>query len=136
MSKFLAAIRSFIASALVVVGFLLPYYPEKMDVKVDAIAAGATEVVLTFENNTNRNVKVKPDGFKMEAYVNGQLVAVDTAAATGFSSLKSSMEDTMTVTFGTALAPGSYSLTFTFETTNGWLTKGRTFETVYEFTVA
>ena len=137
MKDFPAKFKAFIASLLVMISFILPYYPQKMDVSVDAITVDTQTVDVTFENNTNRNVVSVPDEFYVEYKSDEGWVKLENARITdGFEALDSAMTDTLTVSFGVVLAEGDYTMVFTFKTTNGWLTSGRTFTTTYDFTVA
>ena len=137
MANFAAKFKAFIASVLVAITFISPYYPQKMDVKVDPIEAAVQEVVFTFENNTNRNVVCVTDEFKVETKIDNAWVTLDDAhISAAFDKLDSAMTGSITVDFSSPLAIGQYVVSFRFKTTNGWLTKGRTFTTEYAFTVA
>lgn len=137
MKNFPAKFKAFIATLLVAISFILPYYPEKMDAKAEPIAAGVQEAVVTFENGTNRSVVCVPDEFKLETKTPEGWVEIDGACiGTAFDKLDSTMTGDITVNFGSPLAIGEYAMTFTFKTTNGWLTKDRTFTTTYDFTAA
>ena len=137
MKNFPAKFKAVIATLLVAISFILPYYPDKMDAKAEPIEAGVQEAVITFENGTNRSVVCVPDEFKLETKTPEGWVEIDGAfVAAAFESLDSTMTDTITVNFGSPLAIGDYVMTFTFKTTNGWLTKNRTFTTEYAFSAA